>query len=163
MKALFLAALMLSLLLAPEPAAALGLAQAAAGPAAGGGTVVELLRLGVPAQLRQAWWAAEQSTWGAWLQQQSGFLARQLLWDPARQEGLVLIHWASREQWKAIPQQEVMAVQRRFENAARAAIRAAGESPAQGTLFPLLEEAELQSAPGSDSLAAIEASADGRG
>jgi len=55
--------------------------------------VVEHLRLKVPAEARQAWISAEQGSWEPWLAQQKGFLDRQLLWDPATEEGTLLIRW----------------------------------------------------------------------
>ena len=101
-------------------------------------SVVEVLRLNVPSENRQAWLEAEQHSWEPWLAQQDGFLDRQLLWDPKREEGTLLIRWASREQWKAIPSSEVATVQQRFEQLARAAT-----GQRQGNPFPLTFEAEL--------------------
>ena len=99
--------------------------------------VVEHLRVKVPAEARQAWLTAEQGSWEPWLAQQPGFLDRQLLWDPATEEGTLLIRWADREHWKAIPQAEVEAVQQRFEALAQ---QATG-SPVNP--FPLVFEGEL--------------------
>ena len=100
--------------------------------------VVEHLRLKVPEAGLDAWLAAERGSWEPWLVQQPGFLDRQLLWDAEREEGTLLIHWASREQWKAIPNAQVRAVQQRFEALAR---QASGRS--QGNPFPLIFEGEL--------------------
>jgi uncharacterized protein (TIGR03792 family) len=102
--------------------------------------VVEHLRLKVPAEARQAWIRAEQGSWEPWLAQQQGFLDRQLLWDPATEEGTLLIRWADRDHWKAIPDAEVQAVQERFERLARAAT---GSSESDGNPFPLVFEGEL--------------------
>jgi len=95
----------------------------------------------VPAAGRQAWLEAERGSWEPWLAQQAGFLGRELLWDGEREEGTLLIRWASRAQWKQIPEAEIEAVQERFEQLAR---RATGEN--QGNPFPLLFEGELQPA-----------------
>jgi len=103
--------------------------------------VVEHLRVKVPAEARQAWLEAERGSWDPWLQRQQGYLGRDLLWDPEREEGTLLIRWASRDQWKAIPQQEVEAVQERFEQLAREAT-----GTRQGNPFPLVFEGELQPA-----------------
>ena len=100
--------------------------------------VVEHLRLKVPAEARQAWINAEQGSWEPWLAQQDGFLDRQLLWDPASEEGTLLIRWCDRDHWKAIPDAEVQAVQERFEQLARTAT---GQS--DGNPFPLVFEGEL--------------------
>ena len=103
--------------------------------------VVEHLRVKVPAEARQAWLEAERASWEPWLAQQPGFLGRDLLWDPEREEGTLLIRWASRAQWKAIPVAEVEAVQERFEQLAREAT-----GTRQGNPFPLVFEGELQPA-----------------
>lgn len=103
--------------------------------------VVEHLRVKVPAEARQAWLEAERGSWEPWLAQQDGYLGRDLLWDPEREEGTLLIRWASRQQWKAIPLKEVEAVQERFEQLAR---QATGRR--QGNPFPLVFEGELQPA-----------------
>ena len=100
--------------------------------------VVEHLRIKVPADGRAAWLQAEQGSWEPWLKQQDGYLGRDLLWDSEREEGTLLIRWASREQWKAIPKAEVEAVQERFEQLAR---EATGQG--QGNPFPLVFEGEL--------------------
>ena len=110
----------------------------------GGGfevAVVEHLRVKVPAEGRAAWLEAERGSWEPWLEQQEGYLGRDLLWDPEREEGTLLIRWASREQWKAIPMDEVEAVQERFERLARQAT-----GTRQGNPFPLVFEGELQPA-----------------
>jgi len=100
--------------------------------------VVEHLRIKVPADGRAAWLQAEQGSWEPWLEQHDGYLGRDLLWDSEREEGTLLIRWASREQWKAIPEAEVEAVQERFEQLAR---EATGQG--QGNPFPLVFEGEL--------------------
>ena len=111
-----------------------------AGPAMADGGVIEQLRLRVPEPHRELWLQAEASSWQPWLEQQQGFLGRDLFWDPEREEGLLLIRWTSREQWKAIPQAEVLRVQARFE----AEVNQALNRPAEATpLFPLLAEGEL--------------------
>ena len=103
--------------------------------------VVEHLRVKVPAEARQAWLEAERGSWDPWLTEQEGYLGRDLLWDAEREEGTLLIRWASREQWKAIPLAEVEAVQERFEELARQAT-----GTRQGNPFPLVFEGELQPA-----------------
>jgi uncharacterized protein (TIGR03792 family) len=103
--------------------------------------VVEHLRVKVPADARQAWLEAERGSWEPWLAQQPGFLGRDLLWDPEREEGTLLIRWASRAQWKAIPLEELETVQEHFEQLARDAT-----GSREGNPFPLVFEGELQPA-----------------
>ena len=100
--------------------------------------VVEHLRVKVSAEARQAWLEAERGSWEPWLERQSGFLDRQLLWDPEREEGTLLIHWRSGDDWKAIPEAEIERVQQRFEQLAR---QATGTD--QGNPFPLVFEGQL--------------------
>jgi uncharacterized protein (TIGR03792 family) len=101
--------------------------------------VVEHLRVKVPAEARQAWLEAERGSWEPWLERQPGYLGRDLLWDAEREEGTLLIRWASRDQWKGIPLAELEVVQERFEQLAR---QATGSR--QGNPFPLVFEGELQ-------------------
>jgi len=110
------------------------------GPAMADEGVIEQLRLGVPEPQRELWLQAEASSWQPWLEQQQGFVGRDLFWDPQREEGLLLIRWTSREQWKAIPQAEVLRVQERFEAQVNQALNRPAEAP---PLFPLLAEGEL--------------------
>ena len=101
--------------------------------------VVELLRVQVPAEQRQAWLEAELGSWEPWLAQKEGFLSRELFWDPKHQEATLLIRWASRDQWHSIPASEVQAVQKHFEALAR---QATGQP--KGNPFPLVFAGELQ-------------------
>ena len=116
--------------------------------------VVEHLRVQVPAAARAAWLEAEQGSWEPWLQQQPGFLGRDLSWDGDNEQGQLLIHWASRELWLAIPRQELDAVQERFEQLAHAALlRLGATEPLQQPFgpganpFPLIYEGELPPLP----------------
>ena len=111
-----------------------GRAEAAPPPA----LVVEQLRLKVPSDAVPAWLEAERGSWEPWLAQQPGFMRRQLFWDPQRQEGTLMIYWASREQWQATSCQEQEQVQQRFELLARA-----GTGQEQGNPFPLIFSGEL--------------------
>ena len=103
-----------------------------------GVVVVEHLRVKVPADAVEAWRQAERGSWEPWLERQSGFLDRQLLWDPEREEGTLLIHWRSGDDWKAIPEAEIERVQQRFEQLAR---QATGTD--QGNPIPLVFEGQL--------------------
>ena len=102
--------------------------------------VIEHLRISVPAQGREAWLEAERGSWEPWLAQQTGFLGRDLLWDPETEEGTLLIRWSSREAWKAIPSEQVAEVQDRFEQLAREAMALPQEME---NPFPLVFEGEL--------------------
>ena len=112
-----------------------------AGPVLADEMVIEQLRLQVPADQREIWLKAERQTWQPWLESQAGFLGRDLLWDPDRDEGLLLIRWASREQWKSISPVTVQQVQDQFDAIAN---RALGRPDDAGSPFPLLAEGELR-------------------
>ena len=105
--------------------------------------VVEHLRVRVHSDARAAWLQAETHTWEPWLCRKLGFLGRELYWDAEREEGILLIRWASREQWKAIPSEEVEVVQRQFEAMAHQLL-AAADSPAPANPFPLVHAGELE-------------------
>jgi len=103
-------------------------------------TIIEYLRLRVPHKDRNAWLIAEQKSWEPWLKEQKGFLGRQLLWDAEREEAILLISWASRSDWKTIPQEEIDHVQKTFEEIATDLTGKNGINPfpikSQGELFP---------------------------
>jgi len=113
-------------------------ATATAAPGDYGVVVVEHLRVKVPADAVDAWRQAERGSWEPWLDSQPGFLDRQLLWDPEREEGTLLIHWRSEGDWRSIPEAEIEKVQQRFERLAR---QATGSE--QGNPFPLVFEGQL--------------------
>jgi len=119
---------------------ALALALGSLGEPAEAAAITEYLRLEVPAGMEQDWLAAEQATWEPWLRAQPGFRGRELFWDPNHQEGLLLIHWASRDQWQAIPEARIAQVQQQFETEVR---RALHQTSLQ-TPFPLLQSGEFQ-------------------
>ena len=103
-------------------------------------TIIEYLCLRVPHKDRNAWLIAEQKSWEPWLKEQKGFLGRQLLWDAEREEAILLISWASRSDWKMIPQEEIDHVQKTFEEIATDLTGKNGINPfpikSQGELFP---------------------------
>lgn len=103
-----------------------------------GVVMVEHLRVKVPAEALDDWIQAERGSWEPWLEAQQGFLDRQLLWDPKREEGTLLIHWRSRNDWLAIPEREIAQVQRQFEDLARELTGSEQDNP-----FPLIFEGEL--------------------
>ena len=100
--------------------------------------VIEHLRLQVPKEFREAWLKAEKSSWEPWLIKQTGFLGRQLFWDQERVGATLLITWASKNNWKSIPQSELEVMQDLFEQFARD-----GTGQKIGNPFPLQYEGEL--------------------
>ena len=102
---------------------------AAGRPTAQEPVAVEVLRLAVPAALHRVWLNAETQVWKPWLEQQQGYLGRDLYWDPQQEQAHVLIRWRSQREWKAIPQQEVDAVQARFVAAINQATAGDADDP----------------------------------
>ena len=78
--------------------------------------ITEELRLKVPSDFKKVWLTAEQLTWDPWLSSKEGFLGRQIFWDEAKEEGLILVNWQSRELWKSISIEEVNKIQNEFDN-----------------------------------------------
>ena len=70
-------------------------------------TVIEELRLKVPADAKIEWLNAEKQIWDPWLSSQDGFLGRQLFWNKEKEEALILVNWKSKKLWKSIPMSEV--------------------------------------------------------
>ena len=102
--------------------------------------VVEHLRLKVPEQYLSLWLDAEVRTWQPWLESQEGFLGRDLYWDPVQEEGVLLIRWASRQQWKAIPELEVHRVQKSFDSIVKVFLDSSAEDE---SLFSFVDQGEL--------------------
>ncbi len=100
--------------------------------------VIEYLCLKVPSEKRQVWLSAEKASWEPWLNNQSGFLGRQLFWNKEKEEAMLLITWASRENWKNIPQEQIDLIQQRFEELARI-----GTGQKDGNPFPISYAGEL--------------------
>ena len=100
-------------------------------------TVIEELRLRVPADAKVEWLNAEKQIWEPWLSSQAGFLGRQLFWNKEKEEALILVNWKSKKLWKSIPMSEVNVVQQKFEDNVKAALNV-GENP-----FELIYEGEL--------------------
>ncbi len=100
-------------------------------------TVIEELRLKVPADVKTAWLNAEKKIWEPWLSSQDGFLGRQLFWNKENEEALILVNWQSKELWKSIPMAEVILVQEKFEDNVKTALNVS-KNP-----FELIYEGEL--------------------
>ena len=100
-------------------------------------TVIEELRLKVPADAKGAWLNAEKDIWEPWLSSQDGFLGRQLFWDKEKEEALILVNWKSKKLWKSIPMSEVNVVQEKFEHDVKTALNVS-KNP-----FQLIYEGEL--------------------
>ena len=100
-------------------------------------TVIEELRLRVPADAKVEWLNAEKQIWDPWLSSQDGFLGRQLFWNKEKEEALILVNWKSKKLWKSIPMSEVNEIQQKFEDNVISALNVS-QNP-----FELIYEGEL--------------------
>ena len=100
-------------------------------------TVIEELRIRVPADAKVEWLNAEKQIWDPWLSSQDGFLGRQLFWNKEKEEALILVNWKSKKLWKNIPMSEVNEIQQKFENNVKSALNVS-QNP-----FVLIYEGEL--------------------
>ena len=107
-------------------------------PAAG---VVEVLQMPVRAEQRQCWMEAEASQWEPWLEQQDGYRGRELLWDPEREQAVVLVGWQSQQQWDAIPASSISSTEEAFNAQLRQCLGVSTKQPLPlqraGALKPL--------------------------
>jgi len=73
--------------------------------------VIEFLTFDVDPADREQWMAVEAATWSRFLQQQGGFLGKEL-WVEEGDPGKVhaMIRWADRRSWHSIPTDELAAV-----------------------------------------------------
>ena len=113
-------------------------------PLPAGATVIEMLELQVPAAAREAWLAAELVTWSPWLEQQEGFLGKEVYWDAARERAVVLVHWRSSDDWHGISDAAMAPTERRFVAQARLELERRGLSPdlAGDPPFPIVSSQE---------------------
>ena len=127
-------AALLSLLLWAAPAWAIQPLDPAA-------AVVEVLQMPVSSQQRQCWLEAEASQWEPWLEQQAGYRGRDLLWDPERQQAVVLVGWQSQQQWDAIPASSIGSTEEAFNAQLRDCLGVSDQQPLPlqraGALKPL--------------------------
>ena len=91
--------------------------------------VVEVLQMPVSAQQRQCWLEAEASQWEPWLQQQDGYRGRDLLWDPERQQAVVLVGWQSQQQWDAISASSIGSTEEAFNAQLRSCLGVSDQQP----------------------------------
>jgi len=77
--------------------------------------IVEELRINVPSKYKKGWLKAEKEVWDTWLKTKDGFLGRQIFWDQKKSQGLLLVTWESKQKWKMISEDEVLKIQKQFE------------------------------------------------
>jgi uncharacterized protein (TIGR03792 family) len=80
--------------------------------------VIELLKFKVPSEQREKYIQKDSEIWTTALAKYPGFLGKQVWINPnAPEEITFVIHWATREHWKAIPQNELDIISKNFDTA----------------------------------------------
>jgi uncharacterized protein (TIGR03792 family) len=94
--------------------------------------VIEWLKVRTAPENRERYIELDTEIWTAALAQYPGFVSKEVWIDPADAGAVIfLIRWASREQWKAIPEADLAAVTDRFD-------------AAFGQPYDMVESAEFQ-------------------
>lgn len=94
--------------------------------------IIELLKVKVPPEQREKYIQKDAEIWTSALAQYPGFLGKEV-WINSQDatEVVLVIHWATRQQWKEIPQAELEVIERKF-------------TQALGTSYPIVEFSEYQ-------------------
>lgn len=77
--------------------------------------VIEWLKVQVAPELREKYIQKDEEVWTKQLATHSAYLGKEVWIDPTHSDTVVLIiRWATREGWKAIPAQELEQTEKRF-------------------------------------------------
>lgn len=77
--------------------------------------VIELLKFKVAPQLRERFIQKDAEIWTHALASRSGFLGKEVWIDPNDStEVIMVIRWATREQWKSIASEQLKKIEARF-------------------------------------------------
>ena len=80
--------------------------------------VIEWLKFQVSPQLREKFIQQETEIWIPFLSSHPGFLGKEIWINPeAAEEVIIVIRWETHQQWKAIPEDEIAATDRKFAQA----------------------------------------------
>jgi uncharacterized protein (TIGR03792 family) len=80
--------------------------------------VIEWLTFEVSPENRETFIQMDDAIWTAALSQYPGFISKEVWISPSQLGQVVLVvHWQTREQWKSIPQEELDAIEARFDEA----------------------------------------------
>ena len=79
---------------------------------------IEWLRIEVQSELREQFVQKDAEIWTAALARYPGFLNKEVWISPDQlSEVILVVHWASFEQWKAIPAADLQRIKARFDAA----------------------------------------------
>lgn len=94
--------------------------------------VIEWLKFSVPPHLREKFIHKDEEIWTAFLATCPGFLGKEVWINPQKPTELILvIRWATREEWKSIPHERLNQIDQRF-------------AQQMGKSYPVIEAAEYQ-------------------
>lgn len=94
--------------------------------------LIEWLKVRVSPELREKYIRTDEEIWTAFLATCPGFLGKEVWINPDRpSEIIMVIRWASREEWKSIPQDRLEEVERKFDQTF-------------GDAVPIIESGEYQ-------------------
>lgn len=94
--------------------------------------VIEWLKVKVPPEVREKYIQKDEEIWTAFLKDCAGFLSKEVWINPtATAEIILVIRWATREQWKSIPQERLQQIEAHF-------------TQAMGAEYPIIDSAEYQ-------------------
>lgn len=80
--------------------------------------VIEWLKFRVPAAQRERYLAIDDEIWTPALAGYPGFLDKATWLAPGQEDEVIfVISWATREQWKAIPEADLVQINQRFDQA----------------------------------------------
>lgn len=80
--------------------------------------VIEWLKFKVPPAQRERYLVIDDEIWTPALANYPGFLGKTTWLDPAHDDEVIfVISWATREQWKAIPEVDLEHINQRFDQA----------------------------------------------
>ncbi len=99
--------------------------------------VIELLKFKVPSQQREIFIHKDDEIWTTALAKYPGFLGKEVWINPnVPEEVTFVIQWATREQWKAIPEKDLEVVYKQFDNKLGFAYQMVESSEYQVRKFP---------------------------
>ena len=94
--------------------------------------VIEFLKFRVEPEERENYIRRDEEIWTAALTTYPGFLGKEVWINPQDGTQLILvIRWATKEQWQAIPPEELQAIEAKF-------------TKALGKSYPIVESGEYQ-------------------
>jgi uncharacterized protein (TIGR03792 family) len=94
--------------------------------------VIELLKFKISGEKRETFIQQDAEIWTTALAKYPGFLGKEVWINPHDPTEIIfVVHWATREQWQAIPQEDLAAVEQNF-------------AAALGNTYELVESKEYQ-------------------